>query len=272
MRVWSDFVLLRQLLTKWELYSFSRFVLVVFLLLTNSGCSQVKSKVVSTIAQLPNLLTDLSTDLNFQFRVTPSTRDGIYTVTGTTNLPDNSSIAVVAVRHLHPNKQLPPGVGSNPTYSILTYQDVKVRKGKWKLDLNLWKVAKDGRFREAWQIEQPQLGLKLEPDSDVTFVATLAPTEALWDVEQRLEKQGIKLVSTMIRNTVEGDRYVQGIQGLSVPLPTGSTTPPPQRAEDLNGGWGPRYILLPEPPNKRKLEQPDKRRTDAPLDPSELMQ
>ncbi len=272
MKIWSDFLLLRQLLTKRELYSFSRFILVVFLLLANSGCSPVAVKqVASKIEQLSNLLPDLSKEATFQVQVKPLSKKGSYSVTGTTNLPDDTPIAVLALRHLHPNDRLPPGVGSNPTYSILTYQDVKVKKGKWQIDLNLWKVAKDGRFQEAWQIEQPKLGLKLEPDSEVTFLATLAPTEGLWEVEERLEKQGIKIANNIIRNTVEGDRYVQASQGLSVALPTGSTAPPPERPEDLNGGWGPRYILLDEPPNKRKLEQPDKRRTDAPMDPAEFM-
>ena len=58
---------------------------------------------------------------------------------------------------------------------------------------------------------------------------------------------------------------------MPIPLPTASTEPPPKRPQDVNGGWRSRYILLPEPPNKRKLEVLDERRTDAPLAPGEFM-
>lgn len=268
MRIGSGFIFLKKLLTKRTWYPLKGLAIAVLVLVLSGGCSKTPLQ----IDKLPVLLPEFSTNANFQLRVEPSKREGFYTVTGTTNLPDESPIAVAAIRHLRPPDELPPSPSSKPTYSILAYQDVKVSQGKWQATLNLWKVAPDGRFQEAWQLEQSQLGLKFDPDKDVTFLATLAPTDPLWAVEQRLEKQGIKLVTTLIRNTVDGERYVQASEALSVPLPTASTAPPPQRPEELNGGWGPRYILLPEPPNKKKFEQPKDRRIDAPLAPAEFMQ
>ena len=104
------------------------------------------------------------------------------------------------------------------------------------------------------------------------FLATVEPTDALSELETQLKKQGIKLVSNLVRNTAEGERYVQVSEVLPVALPTGQTTPPKQRPDELNGGWGPRYLLIDEPPNTNKFEQPDKRRTNAPLSPTELLQ
>ena len=204
-------------------------------------------------------------------RVTPSDNEGEYEVVGDTNLPDDSRIAVAAIRYLRPDNQSSLNISSEATYSILDYQDVKVNQGKWQITLNLWKVAPDGQFKEDWQLDQSELGLELEPEPEVTFLATLAPTTQYSEVERQLNKQGIKVASSVIRTTVDGERYVQASQVLSIDLPTGKTTPTPQRPEDLNGGWGPRYLLIPEPPIIYKLEKPKKRRTDEPLSPEEFL-
>lgn len=238
------------------------------LLVLTTGCSQVSLKA----QKLPSLLPDFSTNANFKLSVTPSARPGVYTVAGTTNLPDKSRIAIAAIRYLRTTQPLDQSVKPHLTYSILAYQDVTVNQGKWQTNLNLWKVAPNGSFQETWQLEQSKLGLKLEPESGVTFLATVEPTDSLSELEQQLKKQGIKLVSNVVRNTVEGEQYIQANQILSVALPTGQTTPPPQRPEDVNGGWGPRYLLIPEPPNTNKFEQPNKRRTNAPLSPGEFLQ
>ena len=268
MLIRSVLVFLRALLTKLTRYPLRGLAVAALLLILNSGCSQVISKV----EQLPALLPNGSIDANFQIRVIPSERSGVYTITGTTNLPDNRGIGVAAIRYLRQDHQVSVSSGSKLTYSILAYQDTKVKDGQWQATLNLWNVARDGRFQEPWQLEESKLGLKLEPESDVTFLATLAPTEVLAEIEDLLKKEGIKLAKNLIRRTIDGQRYVQATQILPIPLPTASTTPPPERPEDVNGGWGPRYILLPEPPNTKELERPQNRRTDAPLKPSELMQ
>ncbi|MBD0304446.1 MAG: hypothetical protein ICV85_20485, partial [Tolypothrix sp. T3-bin4] len=91
------------------------------------------------------------------------------------------------------------------------------------------------------------------------------------ELEPLLEKKGIKLVSNIVRNTSDGERYVQASQVLPIALPTGKTTLPAPK-EEVNGGWGPRYLLLPEPENTKKLENPKERRTDAPLSPAEFLQ
>jgi len=242
-------------------------VSLVLLLMLSTGCSQVGLEA----PQFPVLLPNFLTDANFQIRVTPSSRSGVYTVAGSTNLPDESRITVAAIRYLRSSQSLSASLNQNPTYSILAYQDAEVKNGKWQATLNLWKVSPNGQFKEAWQLDQTKLGLSLDPDSDVTFLATLAPTDSLSELEPLLEKKGIKLVSNIVRNTSDGERYVQASQVLPIALPTGQTTLPAPK-EEVNGGWGPRYLLLPEPENTKKLENPKERRTDAPLSPAEFLQ
>lgn len=261
-------LVVKKVLTNPMLYSLRGLVCLALLLMLNAGCSQVSS----TVQQLPSLIPNFSTEAKFQLRVASSGRLGVYTVEGSTNLPDDSRVSIAAVRTLRPDKPVSENLNPNLTYSILAYQDVRVNKGKWQTTLNLWNVAPDGRFQEAWQLEQSKLGLSLKPDPEVTFIATVEPTDELSELESRLEKQGIKLVSSIVRNTADGEQFVQVRQVLPIPLPTGQTTPPEQRLEDVNGGWGPRYLLIPEPPNILKLEMPKNRRTNAPLSPTELMQ
>jgi hypothetical protein len=268
MLIWFCPVFLKKALTEQAKYPLRGLVSLVLLLMLNTGCSQVPL----AVRQLPSLFNNVSGEANFQLGVTPSGSLGTYTVAGTTNLPDQSRITVAAIRYLRPNNLRSPNPTSSPTYSILAYQDVKVNKGKWQTSLNLWKVAPDGQFQEVWQLDQAKLGLSFTPETDVTFLATVAPTGSLSELERQLEKQGIKLASRLVRNTVEGERYIQASQILAIALPTGQTTPPPERPGDVNGGWGPRYLLLPEPPNTNQFEQPNKRRTNIPLSPNELLQ
>ncbi len=258
---------LKKVLTEQTWYRPRGLVSIILLLILSTGCSQVPLKA----GQLPSLLPNLSTGVNFQLRVTPSDRSGVYTVAGSTNLPDQSSITVAAIRYLRPDKPASSNVTPNLTYSILAYQDVKVNQGKWQTLLNLWKVAPNGQFKEVWQLEQSKLGLKFVPETEVTFLATVAPTDSLSGLEEQLKKQGIKLVSSVVRNTFDRERYIQASQVLPIALPTGQTTPPQQRPEDINGGWGPRYLLIPEPPNINNYEKPSKRRTNAPLSPAEFL-
>jgi len=268
MLIYSGSLSIKKLLTKPTLYTLKGLLSLLLLLFLSTGCSKLQSP----IQQLPSLLPGIFSQAKFQVSVIPSDNQGRYTLEGKTNLPDKSRITVAAVRYLRPASQLSPSLSSQPTYSILDYKDVKVNKGQWETQLNLWKIAPDGQFRETWQLDEAKLGLSLDPVTEVTFLATFAPTDPLAGIEQQLKKQGIEVESNLVYNTPDGQRYIQASQILPIPLPTGQTKPPQQQPEDINGGWGPRYLLLPEPPNINRLKQPGERRTDAPLSPSEFLQ
>jgi hypothetical protein len=247
---------------------FKGLVSLALLLALCTGCSQISQPA----RQLPNLLPNYVSEGNLQFQVTPSGNSGRYTITGNTNFPEKSRIAIAAIRYLRPQNQLVSNLAPKTTFSILDYQVVEVNEGKWQAELALWKVAPDGQFQETWQLDRNKLEVSLEPTPEVSFLATLAPTERFAEVERRLERQGIKLSSKLVRNTPSGQRYVQAIQVLPIALPTGQTAPPQKQPEDINGGWGNRFLLIPEPPNINTLEMPDERRTNAPLSPREFLQ
>jgi hypothetical protein len=128
MLILSCSLFLKRLLTKQTLSPFKGLVIIALLLILSTGCSQAPL----TLQQLPSLLPNLSSNANFQIRVTPSSPAGVYTVAGDTNLPDESRITVAAIRYLRQDEQRLLYLNPNLTYSILAYEDVKVSKGKWQ--------------------------------------------------------------------------------------------------------------------------------------------
>ncbi|WP_416669957.1 hypothetical protein [Egbenema bharatensis] len=282
-----------------SIQSFGIAKLMVLLLLL-SGCASV---------QLPSFFRWSEVDLAIQ--VEPTNTPGSFSVSGRANLPDDTPITIAAVRYLQlddrptnrPQRatassdsstddlldqdiaseaftealteaiaaENPSSHPSRLTYSILAYQPAIVQRGEWQADVNLWKVAADGRFQEAWQLEQSQVGLSFRPEDNVIFMAILSSADELSRLEQDLSRRGVRFPGGTILSTSEGFRYAQIQQTLAVALPSGRTTPPPQRPEDRNGGWGDRYIIPNEPPNPTDLEFPGTRITDAPPSPEEFL-
>jgi hypothetical protein len=226
-------------------------------------------------SQLPLLRSKTSlSNADFQIQVLPSNIPGEYAIQGNTDLPNQSQIRVAAIRYLYPANPVSQTRAPKPTYAVLAYQTAKVTEGKWQATLNLWQVASDGQVQEAWQGERSDLKLAVNPASDVVFLATLPPGDKanqLRQVEQQLEQQGKVLDSKLVQSMTDGDRYLQATQRVAIALPTSKTTPPPAKPEDLNGGWGNRFLMPPEPQNPHRLKLPENRRTNARPAPSEFL-
>lgn len=197
--------------------------------------------------------------------VQPVGSNGVYDILGSTNLPDSSQIAVVAVRYLLPTDEQRAGVLNdqvNSNRSILARQIVEVKQGQWQADLNLWQVAPDGRFQEVWQA-YPQM--KLRPDSNVTFIATFEPGG-------QLKKSNLQLEGKQLRFTNKGEIYLQAGQTMPISLPPGKTTPPVAQSEDLNKKANQSKIQAPIlTSNTSFLRSAKFRQTNAPLKPSEFL-
>lgn len=206
---------------------------------------------------------------------------GVYNISGSTNLPESSKIAVMAVRYLRPPEGL-PGVlntDTNTNRSILGRQIVEVKQGQWQAEVNLVQVAPDGTLQESWQANQAQT--KLTPDSEVTFIATYDP-DAQWRMSltgsknQNLEKESNPDIPPVegksVRFTNEGERYVQASKTESISLPSGKTTPPRPQPDELNGGWGNRYQIPPTSSVTTAILAPAKsNQTNAPANLSEYL-
>lgn len=234
------------------------------LLLLAGSCSRV--------VQLPIRSNPPKVELNLT--VSPSHTPGKYDLTGAANLPDKSQLQIMAVRFLRPAQQASRDLNPKPTYAILAYQIAEVNRNQWQAKLNLWKPARDGTYQESWQFEQADLKLPLKPDPGVTFLVTYAVDEyakRTLRIEQQLKEQRKVLENGVLLTMVDNRRYVQSLKKLNVDLPEGRTAPPPIKIEDINGGWGRRYLMPGEPPNTIKLDFPEQRRTNALPSPQEFM-
>lgn len=243
-------------------------------LATNYGCTQKPEN-----------------EVNLEIKNVQSTgSNGQYKVAGSTNLPKASRIAIAAVRYLHPadkEQSIDSDTDLNVNRSILDRQIVRVNeKGEWEANLNIWQVAPSGSYQEVWQSNQLQT--TLTPESDVTFTATFDSGSQADIAEKPSEKSSEKpneqklqesqpeiqvLEGKSLRFTNQGEKYVQASLSQSVPLPIAKTTPPQQQAEDINGGWGDRYIIKPEAIASGTVPPPPtkSRQTTAPLSALEML-
>ena len=237
------------------LYSYWKLAIALVLLVLCTSCFSPKSS-----------------DVSLNLKVQPANRSGMYNVTGTTNLPDRSRIAVSAIRYLFPTEEQSLAPDPNATYSILDRQITEVAQGKWQATLNLWQVAPDGRLQEAWQLNQAQTQLSLNPSPEVSFVAIFDPSaQQLQSQQQGLQAEDLR--GSLVRFTTEGQSYVKASQTLPITLPVERRPPPKRETEDINYGWGNRYEIEPEP-SVAKTMPPQSLKTDqinSPLSPSEFL-
>jgi hypothetical protein len=240
-------------------HALMRWCLVLPLLFMSLSCAQLR---------LPGQFSDVTLNLN----VTAADIPGVYRIAGETNLPDKTQLTIAAVRQLSLKNSAAANFKLNPTYSILAYQPVTVTGGKWSTQLNLWQVAPNGKYQETWQLEQTRLGLSLQPAEEVIFLATLTPPDKLSRLEQQLADRGMRLAGGTVLSTPDGQRYAQVNQVIAVALPTGETSPPIPQADEVNYGWGYRYLIPQEPQNPYTLEFPKERQTNAPPQREEFLQ
>jgi hypothetical protein len=196
--------------------------------------------------------------------------EGEFVVSGTTNLPDDTQLTAVALRYLALER--PIGNQEQVVYSILAYRPATVENGQWSARLNLWQVAEDGRYQEAWQPQLEALNLSTTADPAVQFAVTLAPPQLFIARQLSLSQNAPQTIAGLRRRTPDGEPFLWSSTFATVALPSGQTTPPADLASRQNGGWGERYRLVPEPPLPYTLTPDDQRKTNAPPRPGEFLQ
>lgn len=208
--------------------------------------------------------------VNLTLQVQPSSRPGVYLVTGTTNLPEQSSITVQSVRYLSRGNSPVKLDDSSSHYSVLSRQMAKVSQGKWQTTLNLWQVAPDGRYQESWQLNQAEIASALQPAGQVTFMAIFDPANQPPTVNQQLGQDKAALAGQLVRFTSEGQRYLQANHTLPISLPSGKTVAPILTQAKMNDAWGDRATrTAKEPPTgQQNIPTPKEKQTNAPLSPS----
>jgi hypothetical protein len=231
-------------------------------------------------------LPSISEATTLTLKATPL-ENGEFELSGTTNLPDKTQLTAIALRYWLPSDarvlsaDAPMALGraegaiaakDELLYSVLDYQPVTVTNGEWSAQLKLWQVAADGRYQEPWQAQAEALNLAAQPRQTVQFAITLAPHHLGAAMSDVLAQAGRQRVAGLLRVTAAGEPFLWADQPLPVGLPRGQTTPPADRLARTNGGWGERYLLVPEPPLPYTLTPEDQRQTTAPLTLGEMLQ
>ncbi|MEO1070042.1 MAG: hypothetical protein AAFW95_13135 [Cyanobacteria bacterium J06638_6] len=227
---------------------------LVLILLACIGCRAVLPPGVAPVPETTTLMIEAK-----------ALGEGEFNLSGTTNLPDNTQLTAVALRYLESETSIVSARSADDVlYSVLDYQPVTVANGQWTTQLNLWQVAADGRYQEPWQAQAEALNLAAQPKDTVQFAITLAPShfgKAMGDV---LAQVGRPRVAGILRLTTSGEPFLWADRSLPVGLPQGQTTPPDELLTRTNGGWGKRYLLVPEPLLPYTLTPEDERQTTAP--------
>ncbi|MEO0408880.1 MAG: hypothetical protein AAF289_16175 [Cyanobacteria bacterium P01_A01_bin.135] len=225
---------------------------------------------LTTSCASTGLLRNRFLSVSADMEVTKLNAPGRYQVSGAIGLPNDTPVAVAALRHL----TLTEPVAQNPTgrqvYSLLDYRVVRIADGAWQAELDLWQPDADGQILEAWQ-RQSDLDWSVQPEDTVVFITIPTPTKDLAELQQRLSIRQRRLDESLLRRTIEGIPYAEITQVDDVPLPGDQVGPPREDPQAINGGWGRRYVLQPEPPNPVTLERPGDRRTTAPATPEEFL-
>lgn len=172
-------------------------------------------------------LTRSNVPLNLSIRQVQDEGSGTYAIAGTTSLPDKTKITVSAVRYLIEGINPETSSETDIPYAILDRQVAEVEQGNWQADLNLWQIAPDGRFQEAWQLSQQDAEVIFNPDANVTFLATFDPVNQPENFKEEVERQDTSLQAALARFTPDGELYLQSGKTMAIALPTGQTTPPP---------------------------------------------
>jgi hypothetical protein len=201
--------------------------------------------------------------------VKPTGRPGVYTVDGTTNLPNSSQLSVAAIRYLRSANGEFIDNGDNNNYSILSRQMAEVTNGKWQTTLNIWQVAANGIYQEPWQLNRAVPGINLQPAQDVKFIATFDEASQ----SSTFKTPSLSFEGGLVRFTNDGQQFVQANQTVAVGVPTTKTAPPITRAEDVHDGWGDRSQLTPVAGSTggSRIPAAPLEKSNVPLSPSEFL-
>jgi hypothetical protein len=156
----------------------------------------------------------------FTIQVQPTGATGTYTVSGQTNLPKSSpiTITVQAIRKLRPlgNTRL---TNREPLYAVVAKERVETQDGQWQTTLKLQQPNGTGTPLESWQVNQNQVPLEVEPEAQISFVATTAPLDrSIRFID--LTEPGAQGTNNSVLQTTNGNNYLKTEKAINLAPPS----------------------------------------------------
>lgn len=214
--------------------------------------------------------TPLSRDVNkLLLTVEPGDRPGVYQLSGTTDLPEETELTVQAVRGLTPTGQALPEDSAEEHYAILDRDRVLVSDGRWAVELQLWE-NNGGESAESWQIQLPQSDRSFIPENEVRFTVSMPPTgderalESQWQKSKQTPSDGV------VSFTPDGEWFLQAEESVAI-TPPAATVPNQPNSFNARRDLAQTESGIPLAETAEGAAAKGEGTTDAPLDDSELL-
>ncbi len=214
--------------------------------------------------------TSLSRDVNkLLLTVESGDRPGVYELSGTTDLPEETELMVQAVRVLIPTGQTLPEDSQEEHYAILDRDRVLVSDGGWAVELQLWE-NNGGESAESWQMQLPQSDRSFTPDNEVRFTVSMPPTgderalESQWQKSKQTPSDGV------VSFTPDGKWFLQAEESVAI-TPPAVTVPEQPNSFDARQDLAQTEGGIPLADTAEGPAANAKGTTDAPLDDKELL-
>lgn len=214
--------------------------------------------------------TPLSSDVNkLLLTVESGDSPGVYQLSGTTDLPEDTELMVQAVRVLTPNGQTLPEDSPDEHYAILDRDRVLVSDGRWDVELQLWN-NNGGESSESWQLQLPQSDRSFTPDNEVRFTVSMPPTgderalESQWQKSKQTPSDGV------VDFTPDGEWFLKAEESIAI-TPPGATVPDQPNSFNARRDLAQTESGIPLADTAEGAAANAKGTTDAPLDDAELL-
>lgn len=148
---------------------------------------------------------------------------GQFTLTGTTNLPDQTLLTVSAVRRIGPSPSR-EAAAEAPRHAILDRKSAVVKEGRWQTQLQLWETSAEGTYQENWQTIVTNDIDPASISSSVDFLATLEPIDLARSSPMARADVLESTNSPLLNFTPDGEPYLRAIQSRVVALPNSALT------------------------------------------------
>lgn len=189
-------------------------IFLALLVAFGTGCSRLQEY----WGRFPNQETTVAFAID---DIKPTGQSERITLRGTASLPDQTEVAVSAVRILDV-----PEAGDrlieNAPYAILDRQFVEIENGRWQTSLTLRQPDTNDVLLENWQLDSDLLARAKNPAQNVIFLAAIEPDSFSGTVAGILEEAVINEGETQLTFTSSGEPYLQVSQLVSVQIPSGT--------------------------------------------------
>lgn len=214
--------------------------------------------------------TPLSSDVNkLLLTVESGDRPGVFQLSGTTDLPEDTELLVQAVRVLTPTGQSLPEDSPEEHYAILDRDRVLVSNSGWSAELQLWE-NNGGESAESWQVQLPQSDRSFTPNNEVRFTVSMPPTgneralEAQWQKSKQTPSDGV------VSFTPDGEWFLQAEESVAI-TPPGATVPDQPNSFNARRNLAQTESAIPLADTPEGPAANAQSTTDSPLDDSQLM-